>query len=78
MFKIKFLLFTQICILILLSTTSARNCLDDTNEFYCKLGSKTPYRFIANHNDSRLNYPGKNLNKVYILFIYNKFDDFLK
>lgn len=54
---------TLICFPIVIGTLLpglfAQNCFNETDQFYCKLSTKTPYRFIANYNDSQLNYPGK-------------------
>lgn len=53
------ILFFQLCILILTSQALAKDCFKNSNDYKCKLGSKTPYRFIANHNETRPNFPGK-------------------
>lgn len=54
------LLFIQICATIALPEDSSQDCLGDSDKFYCKLNAKsTPYRFVANYNDSRPNYPGR-------------------
>lgn len=38
----------------------AHNCLLDNRNYKCRIGTKTPYRFISNHDDSPLEYPGFN------------------
>ena len=74
MAKVALLLFFQIC-LIIVSTVSAYECLNNSNQFYCKLSTRTPYRFIANYNESQLNYPGKFLMYYFvILFSISKFN----
>lgn len=39
----------------------AYNCLLNNKDYKCRLGTKTPYRFISNNDDSPLEYSGKYL-----------------
>lgn len=52
--------------------TFTHNCVLHNKDYRCKLGTKTPYRFISNYNDSPLEYSG-NINwiksKYYLFFI---------
>ncbi|XP_015598443.1 multiple inositol polyphosphate phosphatase 1 [Cephus cinctus] len=42
-------------------------CLENNDTHKCKLGTKTPYRLIANLNDSLINYPGCIEKKIWLL-----------
>lgn len=45
--------------LIFISQVLTQDCFKNDDDYKCKLGSKTPYRFVANYNETRPNFPGK-------------------
>lgn len=45
----------------------AHNCLLDNRDYKCRIGTKTPYRFISNHDDSPLEYPGCISRKIWLI-----------
>ncbi|CAK9812393.1 Multiple inositol polyphosphate phosphatase 1 [Anthophora quadrimaculata] len=45
----------------------AHNCLSHNIDYRCRLGTKTPYRFISNHNDSPLEYSGCEPKKIWLV-----------
>ena len=45
----------------------AHNCLLDNRNYKCRIGTKTPYRFISNHDDSPLEYPGCISRKIWLI-----------
>ncbi|XP_058806693.1 multiple inositol polyphosphate phosphatase 1-like isoform X2 [Phymastichus coffea] len=67
MLKVILLLFLQICISTLFPGLFAQECFNDSNKFYCQLNTKTPYRFVANYNDSQLHYPGCTEKKIWMM-----------
>lgn len=58
-----FMVFTVISIIPCFGT----NCFVDHESFKCRLGSKTPYRLVANYNDTPLEYPGCTVRKIWIV-----------
>lgn len=46
---------------------SEHNCFLETNSYKCRLGTKTPYRFIAYDNDTPVNYPGCTQKKIWLI-----------
>jgi hypothetical protein len=67
----KIIFFFQICTTI--SVLLTPKCLNESNQFYCKLGTRTPYRFIANYNESLPNYAGKFEQYYYLIIIIHNF-----
>ena len=57
--KLIFFLCVLLCIKVICFQVNAEECFKNNNNYYCKLSSATPYRLIANYNDSQLKYPGK-------------------
>lgn len=61
----------HIQILLILSLTImvcfVHNCLLNNADYRCRLGTKTPYRFIANYNDSPLEYAGCTPKKIWLV-----------
>ncbi|XP_076289898.1 multiple inositol polyphosphate phosphatase 1 [Lasioglossum baleicum] len=49
------------------SISFAHNCFLHGRDYRCKLGTKTPYRFIANYDDSVLEYPGCTPTKIWLI-----------
>ncbi|PBC26190.1 Multiple inositol polyphosphate phosphatase [Apis cerana cerana] len=47
--------------------TFTHNCVLHNKDYRCKLGTKTPYRFISNYNDSPLEYSGCISKKIWLL-----------
>ncbi|CAL7947580.1 unnamed protein product [Xylocopa violacea] len=48
--------------------TFAYNCLlYNNNDYRCRLGTKTPYRFISNHDDNPFEYSGCNPKKIWLI-----------
>ncbi|XP_031844555.1 multiple inositol polyphosphate phosphatase 1 [Nomia melanderi] len=45
----------------------AHNCFLHGKDYRCKLGTKTPYRFIANYDDSPLEYSGCTPKKIWLV-----------
>lgn len=45
----------------------ASNCFLDTENYRCRLGSNTPYRSLANYDDTPLEYPGCTAKKIWII-----------
>ncbi|KOC67227.1 Multiple inositol polyphosphate phosphatase 1 [Habropoda laboriosa] len=45
----------------------AHNCVLYNKDYRCRLGTKTPYRFISNHNDSPLEYSGCEPKKIWLI-----------
>lgn len=59
--KMQWLLNIQILLIINainIIFTFTHNCVSHNKDYRCKLGTKTPYRFISNYNDSPLEYSG--------------------
>lgn len=59
--KMQWLLNIQILLIINAINvifTFTHNCVLHNKDYRCKLGTKTPYRFISNYNDSPLEYSG--------------------
>lgn len=50
-----------------LSSTTTENCFLRSESFKCRLGTRSPYRFIANHNDSPIQYPGCTEKKMWLI-----------
>lgn len=50
-------LITAFCLALIYDIASVGSI--KTNYIRHHLGSRTPYRFIANRNDSRIKFPGK-------------------
>ncbi|KAK1133946.1 hypothetical protein K0M31_011733 [Melipona bicolor] len=45
----------------------AHNCLLNNKDYKCRLGTKTPYRFISNNDDSPLEYSGCVPRKIWLI-----------
>lgn len=56
LFIIKIIIFCILTIEVSYASNYSNNKRNDTYE--CKLGSKTPYRCVANYDDSSLQYTG--------------------
>lgn len=67
-----FLVF-QLLILSVIATKDF-HCLNNSNDFKCRFNDKTPYRFIANNNDTEINFPG-NANNYYLIQLIYKIID---
>lgn len=39
-------------------TKKSFNCFDQREHFRCRGGPLTPYRYVANYNDTKLIFPG--------------------
>lgn len=52
--------FIVLFVLILFSEILAHNCFENHDKFFCKFGTLTPYRYVANYNESLFIYPGEN------------------
>ncbi|XP_043254544.1 multiple inositol polyphosphate phosphatase 1 [Colletes gigas] len=61
--NIKVLLILSISIMV----SFAHNCFLHNRDYRCKLGTKTPYRFIANYNDSPFEYTGCVPKKIWLI-----------
>lgn len=59
--------FSILCIFI--HVAAASDCLSTAEEdhYKCHFGAKTPYRFIANRNDSQIHYPGCKEAKIWLI-----------
>ncbi|XP_078044814.1 multiple inositol polyphosphate phosphatase 1 [Augochlora pura] len=58
-------IFLLLYIRVLIS--SAHNCFLYSGHYRCKLATKTPYRFIANYDDSVLEYSGCTPKKIWLV-----------
>ncbi|XP_031781276.1 multiple inositol polyphosphate phosphatase 1 isoform X3 [Nasonia vitripennis] len=67
MVKTILVLFVYIFTTILTHGTLSQKCFENSEQIHCKLGSKTPYRFIANYNDSRYIYTGCSEKKMWLV-----------
>ncbi|XP_043496791.1 multiple inositol polyphosphate phosphatase 1-like [Polistes fuscatus] len=45
----------------------AYDCFLEDDNYKCRLGTKTPYRFIASHNDKPIEYPGCVPKKIWLI-----------
>ncbi|XP_076549353.1 multiple inositol polyphosphate phosphatase 1 isoform X1 [Osmia lignaria lignaria] len=59
----------SILVLFMLNTINifAYNCFSYGKNYRCRLGTKTPYRFILNHDDSPFEYSGCSPTKIWLI-----------
>ncbi|XP_046418310.1 multiple inositol polyphosphate phosphatase 1-like isoform X1 [Neodiprion fabricii] len=60
------LVFVIHCAFISLATTCKCFSTDD-DHYKCHFSTRTPYRYIANYNDSKINYPGCTEKKIWLM-----------
>ncbi|XP_066595136.1 multiple inositol polyphosphate phosphatase 1 [Prorops nasuta] len=61
------LLILAICINYSISDSLLTNCFEDIDNYKCRLSTKTPYRFLANHNDTSLKYKDCLEKKIWLI-----------
>ncbi|XP_057320410.1 multiple inositol polyphosphate phosphatase 1-like [Microplitis mediator] len=64
-YKLSFI-FLSITFSMTLSVDSLK-CTSKSDDFNCRLTSMTPYRYIANYDDSEINFPGCEAKKMWLL-----------
>ncbi|KAJ8679356.1 hypothetical protein QAD02_015143 [Eretmocerus hayati] len=57
----------QIFSVTLISVTRSENCFRNSDHEQCNFGVHTPYRFIANYNESKFVYPGCTEKKIWMM-----------
>jgi len=61
-------LFTKILIFCMIADIFLASDYSKHNDSYrCKLGSKTPYRCVANYDESILEYPGIAISLIFLM-----------